>query len=322
MLKRVAIGTALVVLSLPALSQVSWGAGHQAARGVILGHLKTHIVRAGETLEDIARRFDLGFTEIRAANPDVDPWLPEPGTALTLPTSHITPAAPHVGIVINLADQRLYLFGRGGTAIRSFPIGIGRQGWNTPTGDSKVVRKRINPTWRVPASIRKQSPWLPKSIPPGPRNPLGRFALNLSIPGYLIHGTNVPDGIGRRVSHGCIRLYPEDIRALFAMVPVGTPVRIVNQPVKTAWRHGAMLIEVHPTLDEVADIEKGARPRLSPAGVGDILEQVRQAAGERARQLDLSRTLEVIKARRAIPEKVMYAVSAANTSWTSQRFPN
>lgn len=309
MLKRLAVGSLLFVLSLPAHPQVCKGAGQETARGVIQGHLKKHIVRAGDTLADIARRFDLGFTEIRAANPYVDPWLPKPGTVLTLPTSHIIPAAPHVGIVINLADQRLYFFRRGGTAVRSFPIGIGRQGWNTPIGDSKVVRKRVNPAWRVPASIRKESPWLPKSVPPGPKNPLGRFALDLSVPGYLIHGTNIPDGIGRRVSHGCIRLYPEDIKVLFGMVRVGTPVRIVDQPVKIAWRHGTMLIEVHPTPDEGDDIERGVWPRLAPARVGDILELVRREAGDRAPQLDVMRTLEVIKERRGIPERVMYAIS-------------
>jgi L,D-transpeptidase ErfK/SrfK len=208
-----------------------------------------------DTLLDIARRHGLGYQEVVLANPGVDPWLPGEGTRVLLPTRYLLPATPREGIVINRAEMRLYYY----PALRShpvnevitYPVGIGRVEWETPLAVTRVTGKVVDPTWYPPASIRAEhaedeNP-LPSAVPPGPDNPLGRFAINLGLAGYLIHGSNRSYGIGMRVSHGCIRLYPDDIEALFTSVPIGTPVRIINQPFKTGWADNVLYLEVHPT---------------------------------------------------------------------------
>lgn len=209
-----------------------------------------------DTLSDLARRFDLGYDEIVRANPDVDPWLPKPGAVVHLPMQHILPNAPRKGIVLNLAEKRLYYYpkpkpGKKPVVI-TYPTGIGRVAWNTPVGHTHVARKIRNPTWYPPASIRqehaKAGDPLPAKVTPGPDDPLGHFALKLALPEYLIHGTNKPYGIGMRVSHGCIRLYPEDIANLFVRVPKGTPVDIVNQPYKAGWSDGHLYLQAYPDV--------------------------------------------------------------------------
>jgi L,D-transpeptidase ErfK/SrfK len=214
-----------------------------------------------DTLPDLARRYHLGFDEIRLANPGVDVWLPGAGTVIRLPTRHLLPDVPRSGIVVNLPDGRLYYFHRdaaGKPLVETFPISIGRMDWKTPIGLTTIVRKEKDPTWYPPASVREShlkddGDVLPPSIPPGPDNPLGAYALRLGVPGgaYLIHGTNKPVGVGMQITHGCIRLYPEDIESLFREVPVGMTVRIVNQRLKTGWIDGALYLEVHPPLEGV-----------------------------------------------------------------------
>lgn len=224
----------------------------------IVGQPTAVLVQPGDTLLDIARNHDLGYNEIEEANPGVDAWNPKVGTRIILPTQFILPRAPRKGIVLNVAEMRLYYYPQpkpGQTPmVITHPVGIGREGWTTPLGETKVVAKQANPTWTVPASILKehaaQGDPLPRVVRPGPDNPLGLFALPLAIPGYLIHGTNKPFGIGRRISHGCIQLYPEDIARLFKDVPVGTPVRIVNQPFKAGWLNGELYLESHEPLTE------------------------------------------------------------------------
>jgi L,D-transpeptidase ErfK/SrfK len=211
-----------------------------------------------DTLFDIARRAGLGYEETARANPNIDPWIPGEGTQVVLPTQYILPDAPRKGIVINLATMRLFYFPETKTgespSVVTYPIGIGRTDWATPTGNTRIVSKTRNPTWTVPTSIRKEHAKkgdpLPAQVPPGPDNPLGLFAMRLAIPGYLIHGTNKPDGVGMRVSHGCIRLYPEGIEALFKVVPVGTPVSIINQPILAGWRDNTMYLEAHAPLED------------------------------------------------------------------------
>ncbi len=204
----------------------------------MVGAIQSVTARHEDTLSDIARQYDLGYDQITAANPQVDPWLPGAGTRIILPNEYVLPNAPRQGIVINLAAMRLFYYppsNLGQTPeVITYPIGVGREGWGTPLGKTRITAKVANPSWTPPASIRKEHAEkgdpLPLVVPAGPDNPLGQFALRLAIPGYLLHGTNKPWGVGMRVSHGCIRLYPENIEALFARVPAGTPVLIVDQP--------------------------------------------------------------------------------------------
>lgn len=228
----------------------------QAPRDDLIGQNRLHRAVEGDDLVELALAYRVGYVELLAANPGVDPWLPGAGTELLIPGEHVLPDAPRRGIVINLAELRLYHFASGGR-IESMPIGIGSEGVETPLGETSIVNKRKDPTWWPPPSIRAEKPELPASVPPGPDNPLGAFALDLGMPLYRIHGTNRPYGVGRRVSHGCIRLYPEDIERLFGEVRVGTPVRIVDQPAKVGWRDGRLYLEVHPTQQQVDALEEG-----------------------------------------------------------------
>ena len=270
-------------------------------RGDLIGALAAHKVAEPETLITIARRYDLGFVELQAANPDIDPWTPAVGTRLVLPTAHLLPAAPRRGIVINLAELRLYYFDPAGTVV-TFPIGIGGSGWETPVGETRVVGKRERPTWTAPASIRAERPDLPAQIPPGPYNPLGDFALDLGWRGYVIHGTNKPAGIGRRVSHGCIRLYPEDIAWLFPRVAMGTLVTVVDQPVKVGWSDGALYMEVHPTQAQADTIE--AYGMFAPETATDLDWRVQRAAGAAAGRLDWPLIRRIAEERRGMPERI------------------
>jgi len=224
----------------------------------LVGEVVTVTVQDEDTLLDIARRHDLGYNEIVAANPDVDPWLPPVGSQVLVPARFILPNTPREGIVVNLAEMRLYYFparqqhGRG--VVMTFPIGIGQEGWSTPLGKTRVIAKKRNPAWTVPESIRRESAAqgdpLPVVVPPGPDNPLGQYAIRLGMVGYLIHGTNKPFGVGRRISHGCIRMYPEDIEVLFGEVSLGTAVRIVDQPYKVGRENEALYLEAHEPISE------------------------------------------------------------------------
>ena len=226
----------------------------------VVGHLQVTRAHAEDTLSDIARRFNVGYEEVVRANPKVDPWLPREGTPVVLPTQFVLPDAPHSGVVINLAALRLYYYppakkGEPQTVI-THPIGIGQVGWSTPAGNTKIIRKRADPVWYPPASVRKEhaedGETLPAKIGPGPDNPLGRYAFTLDWPSYLIHGTNQPYGVGLRASHGCIRLYPEDIAQLYDLIPVGTKVTVVNQPQVYGYRGDTLYLQSYPVLDDYA----------------------------------------------------------------------
>jgi L,D-transpeptidase ErfK/SrfK len=214
--------------------------------GNCIGMVNLYRVLPGESLVEIARNFDLGFNEIASANPFVDPFIPPPGLEIQLPSAWILPSAAREGIVVNLAEMRLFFFVPGDrTKVMTFPVGIGDVGRETPLGSFSVIEKLVDPVWHVPPSIRQERPGLAVAILPGPDNPLGNRALRLSVKDVLIHGTNRPWGQGRRVSHGCIRLYPEDIRQLFDSVPVGVKVTIVNEPVKIGAKGRRILAEIH-----------------------------------------------------------------------------
>jgi L,D-transpeptidase ErfK/SrfK len=209
-----------------------------------------------DTLADIARRFSVGYNEIQRANPGVDMWVPGAGRRVVVPTQFVLPNAPHVGIVVNVAEMRLYYFPPrtqdAPEIIYTYPIGIGRVNWKTPSGVTTVVRKAVDPVWRPPADIReehrKDGDPLPAEIRPGPDDPMGTRALYLGWPEYAIHGTNKPVGVGMRVSHGCMHLYPEDILQLYDMVPIGTPVRVVNQPFVFGWHRGDLYLQAFDPL--------------------------------------------------------------------------
>lgn len=219
----------------------------RADPGQLVGAELPYVVGPGETLVDIARRAGLGFENLLRANPGIDPWTPPAGHELVLPFATLLPEVLSPGITINLAEFRLYLLQkeRGRWRVRIYPVGLGRRGWETATGEFRIISKVRDPTWVPPASLRAEKPGLPALVPPGPGNPLGRYWLGLSAPGIGLHGTNRPYGIGRRVSHGCIRLYPEDIADLASRVQIGTPVRIINQPIKVGMHRGRLLAEVH-----------------------------------------------------------------------------
>ncbi len=224
----------------------------------LVGEVRGVAAHHEDTMLDIGRRNGLGYEEMILANPGVDVWLPGAGTAVVLPTQFILPDAPREGIVLNIPEMRLYYYPKPKKGERAVVIthavSVGREGWNTPSGVTKVVSKQKDPSWHPPKSIRAEhaaeGDILPEVVPPGPANPLGAYAMRLGFGDYLIHGTNNPAGLGMRVTHGCMRLYPEDIESLFAKVPVGTPVRVVNQPIKAGWKAGVLYVEIHPPLEE------------------------------------------------------------------------
>ena len=224
----------------------------------VIGQIKVMYATKDDTLVDIARRHGLGYDEIVHANPGVDRWAPGEGNPIVLPTRYILPDTPREGLILNIAEMRLYYYPKASVGesrtVVTYPVSIGRMDWKTPMGLTKVVAKDIDPPWRPPASIKAEhaaeGDILPDIIPGGPDNPLGRFAMRLGVPGYLIHGTNKPYGIGMRVTHGCVRMYPEDIERLFGMVPVGTPVRLIDQPVKVGRLNGMLMVESHEPLEE------------------------------------------------------------------------
>ena len=241
------------------------------------------VIKAGydDTLVDIARRHGLGYHDVVRANPDVNVWLPGEGTDVVLPTRFVLPSGPREGVVLNLAEYRMYFYPEANPGepayVITYPISIGRMDWETPLGLTSVVAKVVNPSWYPPASVHQERidegrPPLPRIVPPGPDNPLGSRAMRLGLPGYLIHGTNRPAGVGMRVTHGCIRMFPEDIEFLFDRVPVKTRVRILNEPIKVGWDGDELVMEVHPVL-EVAPAVTVDEPNAENAAVAaEVIE--------------------------------------------------
>ncbi len=261
-----------------------------------------------DTLTDIARRTGLGYEDMLRANPGIDPWLPGRDTEVVLPTRYILPAGIRHGVLVNIAEYRLYYFTRvsGETAVATFPISIGRMDWATPLGLHRVLSKQARPTWYPPESIRAEhaadGDFLPKVIPPGPKNPLGDYAMRLSQSGYLIHGTNKPVGIGMQVTHGCIRMYPEDIEWLFPQVIVGAAVQIVNEPYKFGWAADGLYFEVHPHLEGDA----GAADQ----GMTQIMQLYVRATERQPALVDWALVEHVFDAKLGIPVRVGSAAAA------------
>ncbi len=226
--------------------------------GDLVGELRYVHARHEDTLVDLAKALDLGYNEIRGANPEVDAWLPGEGTQVVIPSLYVLPPGAREGIVVNLPEMRLYYYPKPGVGIPpsvvTHPVGVGRDDWPSPTGPSKIIQKVAQPAWYPPESIRRehaaQGRPLPRVVPPGPDNPLGEYAMRLDFGDYLLHGTNKAYGVGMQVSHGCIRMYPPAIESLFAQVPTGTRVELIDQPYKAGIRNGLLYVEVHPPLGE------------------------------------------------------------------------
>lgn len=268
-----------------------------------IGAMQTYVATYEDTMVQIARTKNIGFVELRSANPFLDPWIPGEGKKLIIPTMHLLPTAAREGVVINLAEMRLYSFLKQGQPPITFPIGIGREGLLTPSGTTTIVRKKEGPTWRPTPRMRKEHPELPVEVLPGPDNPMGTHALYLGWPEYAIHGTDKPFSIGRRVSSGCIRMYPEDIAKAYKMFPVGTKVTVVDQPVKVGWIGDSLYLEVHPTASQSDKMEMdGGLPGyvFTENDMGLIVN----AAGKNARDLNWALIRQVVRERRGYPVEV------------------
>jgi len=303
----------------------------------VVGAVTIIQARQDDTLVDIARRHGLGYEEIIRANPDVDSWLPGEGTEVVLPTRYVLPPGPRRGVILNLAEYRIYYYpepaGDELGVVMTYPISIGRMDWETPLGRTRIISKVRNPAWYPPASVRAEHAAagdpLPRIVPPGPKNPLGAYAMRLGIPGYLIHSTNRPAGVGMRVSHGCIRMLPEDIGFLFEKVDVNTPVRIINEPIKLGWDGDQLILEVHQALEVATPVS--TEPAESPAAeqadeqpaedavvVKDsmtlLTEQFVAATGSRQAELDWETAAMLLQHSSGIPTPVGQAIKNAATS--------
>jgi L,D-transpeptidase ErfK/SrfK len=267
----------------------------------VVGGLATVESRQNDTLSDLARHFGLGFTDIASANPKLDAWVLAENQSVLLPLQFILPEAPRNGIVLNLANMRMFYYPKGQERVLTYPVGIGRDGWNTPLGATKIVAKKANPAWTVPESIHREHQLLgdplPKVIPSGPDNPLGYYAMPLGFSGYLIHGTNKPYGIGMQVSHGCVQLYPEDVEMLFGQVNVGTDVRIVHQPYLVGWDEGVLYVEAHQPLEKWAKQTKQLQKALR--------NKLEKLAAEKSVAVDWSRVGEVLQRADGVPTPIL-----------------
>jgi L,D-transpeptidase ErfK/SrfK len=299
-----ALAAAALLASAPARAEI-FPAGAE-----VVGELRHHVVRDDESLIEVAREHDLGYNEIADANRDLDSFVPDPGAEVLLPTAFVLPRAVAPGtLVVNLSELRLYyLVERGGRRhLVTFPVGIGSEGTETPPGRYRVAQRIVRPSWYPPPSVRRERPELPPVVPPGPENPLGSHALRLSGQTILIHGTNRPYGVGRRVSHGCIRLYPEDIPRLFDIVGTGTPVLVVREPVKVGMSGGRVYLEVH------ADEE---------SGVNAVEEATRLLAARGwLGRVDSERLLDTVEARTGVPTPVSGPVDRTTTVRTGLPVP-
>ena len=301
----------------------------------VVGAVTTVTAREDDTLLDIARRHGLGYEDIVRANPDVDTWLPGEGTEVVLPTRYVLPPGPRAGVVLNLAEYRLYYYPtpKAGeqAVVMTYPISIGRMDWETPLGRTSIISKVTDPSWYPPESIRAEHAAdgdpLPRVVPPGPDNPLGKHAMRLGLPGYLIHGTNRPDGVGMRVTHGCIRMFPEDIDYLFGRVSVDTAVRIINEPVKVGWNGEELFVEVHATLEmappeiESAETSEEGEPDTPPAprdAMTALTQQFVAATNERPGMLDWDVAELLLDRADGIPRPAGRKIKDAATSAASE----
>lgn len=280
----------------------------------VLGEVQYVVAKHEDTFLDIGRAYGVGYEELVAANPGVDPWLPGAGKQVLIPSRYILPAAPREGIVVSLAEHRLYYFPKPKEgelpSVVTYPISVGKMDWKTPLGLTRIVDKRVRPIWYPPESVRKEHAAdgrpLPKAVPPGPDNPLGEYAMRLAIPGgaYLIHGTNRPAGVGMQVTHGCIRMYPEDVEQFFKMVAVNTPVRIIHQPYKMGWRGEQLFMEVHSPLE-------GQEERDDMHSLTNVTRMLVAATQDRPVAIDWAKAEAAFMKPSGVPEPVVLSAATS-----------
>ncbi len=263
----------------------------------LVGQDETVVSVYEDTLYDLARRYSLGSEEMIRVNPGVDPWIPGAGKTLIVPNTHLLPPGPREGIVVNLPEHRLYYYPKpnrdGSRDVITYPVSIGKMDWRTPLGLTHVIQKQKDPSWFPPDSVRKEHAAagdpLPARVPAGPDNPLGAYAMRLAAGNgtYLIHGTNNPIAVGLAVTHGCVRMYPDDVAALFPLIPVGTPVRLINEPIKVAWVDGELLLEAHPPVD--------AEGQSFEPNIEQFADMLRTAVGDKTVAINWDYAREVLQ---------------------------
>src|ERR1700730_18395402 len=275
----------------------------------IVGYVQKTVIGKDDTLPDIALRFGVGYEEMLLANQGVDPWLPGVGREVVVPTQFILPMAPHEGVVVNVAAMRIFYYPphkkNEPQTVYTHPIGIGRVGWKTPEGTTKIVSRTKDPVWVVPKSVRDEhaedGEKLPARVPAGPANPLGQYMFRLSWPSYLIHGTNKPYGVGMRSSHGCMRLYPEDIAVFFDLIPIGTKVTVVNQPYVVGWRDRTLYMQAYAVMEDDSRNWSKDRKRL----LAKLLHpKQRGKIAQHDDEIDWQRVGDLAHSPRAVPVPV------------------
>ena len=282
----------------------------------VVGQVQVIKAKYEDTFADIGQANDIGYLEMVAANPGVDPWLPGGGTEVLLPTRYILPPGPREGIVINLAEYRMYYFPKDQNVVHTFPLGIGREGWGSPIAETRITGKIKDPAWYPPKSIREEHAAdgdpLPTIVPAGPDNPLGPFKFTLGLSGYLIHGSNKKFGIGMRVSHGCFRMLNHNVLQLASMVPVGTTVRIINEPYKFGISGDKVYLEAHAPLEDDESAKSSVVDKH--AALVDELLKRNDLLGQR--RLDWEVVREVVAAEDGLPVEISGAdsgLASANT---------
>jgi L,D-transpeptidase ErfK/SrfK len=257
---------------------------HDMRAQTIIGSPREYTIQKKDTLLDVARYFDLGYNELVQAYPDMDPWLPPVGETLTVPTFWILPKSSNEGVVVNIPEMRLYYFPprdkeETQRMVVTLPVGLGRDDWPTPVAKFKISGKTANPTWVIPESIKKEriaeKGWTEDFIPGGsPDNPMGKYKIQLTLPMYAIHDTNNPWAVGRLVTHGCIRLYPEDIQQFFNVIRIGVPGEFVYQPVKIGFLNGRVYAEVHEDIyGLVPDLWQEAQKVAQESGFEEMINK-------------------------------------------------
>ncbi len=301
LLLPVAFGLGLVPVGSACASPAAASAHVTSATGSV-GDMQTVTAGSDDTFVALARKYSIGYVEMVAANPGVDPWLPGAGTRIVVPSRHILPDAPHTGLVINLGEMRLYYYASDSAEPETYPIGMGRDGYATPMGATTVVRKVEGPSWYRTASERADKPELPAIVPPGPDNPLGAYALYLGWPGYLIHGTDDQRSVGREASRGCIRMYDASIQRLYDTVAVGTKVTVVDQPVGVARIDGELYLSVFPSRAQAMDLED--HNSFVTEAPDNLTKTVLAAAGPDSSRVDWETVRRAANERKGYPIRI------------------